>query len=148
MIKLGFDIYDEDKDGVISMKDLYSPFVAWSKQLYKQVFILDLSKMLALVRRTSLGIDKFAALFGNGYPAVVRDIGRRFLSHEFAEDAAAAESEPEKYEKLIAGARKLIKDATKADKIVKIFKRLAVNPEQSTMHLTKDSLEKGFVSCV
>jgi len=57
-LRLAFKIYDVDKDGKISEKDLFNPFVCFSSNLYEDVFILDLpriQKQLALKKKINKG---------------------------------------------------------------------------------------------
>eukprot|EP00826_Nyctotherus_ovalis_P039023 TRINITY_DN3711_c0_g1_i1.p2 TRINITY_DN3711_c0_g1~~TRINITY_DN3711_c0_g1_i1.p2 ORF type:complete len:148 (+),score=27.71 TRINITY_DN3711_c0_g1_i1:456-899(+) len=141
-MKFGFSIYDEDKDGVVSKKDLYTPFVTWSRELYKDVFVNDLTKM---AHSSELTFGDFLNAFDKEYPLILQDILLRVMRYEVSVKRVVLK-ELQVLNRMFESACRIVGDKAKAEKVIKVFKKLAVNTEKPSMHLTFDSLAKGFVT--
>ena len=157
-LKFGFQLYDEDKDGIISEYDLYSPFVTWKKKLYEEAYINDLAKMMTQVNnkknmaeskeRVGLSFDEFSLIFVHEYPAIIKDIATNVLMYQYIEKDVPRNikvQEKDKYNKLIEGAYRIQGEDINTSKIIAVFKILAVNSNKSSMHITDESLRNGFV---
>ena len=154
-MELGFCIYDEDKDGFISKKDLYSPFVIWSKELYEELFVKDLQIMLpnisddgskVITDKNALNFKTYSSLFDDKVPAIIEDILLKVIQYRIPDKSITKiDQEAERSKLLLKTALSLIEEKSKADKIIGIFRTLAINTQSLTMHITFDSMLKGFV---
>ncbi len=90
-------MYDDDEDRMLSERDLYMPFITFADELYEEVYLADLPRILAQLNvkinlnrasrdregestktrgtreREALTFKEFARIFELTYPAIVDD---------------------------------------------------------------------------
>lgn len=94
-IRIAFSIYDSDEDRLLSEKDLFNPFLSFSNELYSEVFLQDLSKLLKQINvkkslnkqivyenekaklitdKEALTLKEFSKIYEQNYPAIIDDL--------------------------------------------------------------------------